>query len=63
MTVTDEFLTNNENYAAGFGNGDLAMPPAKQVTVLACSAKCHNVPACSPIGAQAGPLIGVCAGS
>src|SRR4030081_2390988 len=36
MTVTDEFLTNNESYAAGFGKGDLAMPPAKQVAVLAC---------------------------
>ena len=36
MTVTDEFLTNNESYAARFGKGDLAMPPAKQVVVLAC---------------------------
>src|SRR2546423_4957429 len=36
MTVTDEFLTNNESYAAGFGKGHLAMPPAKQVAVLAC---------------------------
>jgi carbonic anhydrase len=36
MTVTDEFLTNNESYAAGFGKGDLAMPPAKQVAILAC---------------------------
>jgi carbonic anhydrase len=36
MTVTDEFLTNNERYAAGFGKGDLAMPPAKQVAIVAC---------------------------
>src|ERR1700730_17556600 len=36
MTVTDELLTNNESYAAGFGKGDLAIPPAKQVAVLAC---------------------------
>jgi hypothetical protein len=36
MTVTDEFLKNNENYAAGFGKGDLALPPAKQVAVVAC---------------------------
>jgi carbonic anhydrase len=36
MTVTDEFLTNNERYAAGFRKGDLAMPPAKQVAVVAC---------------------------
>jgi carbonic anhydrase len=36
MSVTDEFLANNESYAAGFGKGDLAIPPAKQVAVLAC---------------------------
>jgi carbonic anhydrase len=36
MTVTDEFLANNESYAAGFGKGDLSMTPAKQVAVLAC---------------------------
>jgi carbonic anhydrase len=36
MTVTDEFLTNNERYSAGFGKGDLAMPPAKQVAIVAC---------------------------
>jgi carbonic anhydrase len=36
MTVADEFLTNNERYAAGFGKGDLAMPPAKQVAIIAC---------------------------
>ena len=36
MTVTDEFLKNNERYAAGFGKGDLAMPPAKCVAIIAC---------------------------
>src|ERR1700732_1703016 len=36
MTVTDELLTNNESYAAGFGKGDLAIPPAKQVAIVAC---------------------------
>jgi carbonic anhydrase len=36
MTVTDELLANNERYAAGFEKGDLAMPPAKPVAVLAC---------------------------
>jgi carbonic anhydrase len=36
MTVADEFLESNEQYAAGFGKGDLAMPPAKQVAVVAC---------------------------
>src|SRR5918993_3978027 len=36
MTVADEFFRNNERYAAGFGKGDLAMAPAKQVAVVAC---------------------------
>jgi len=36
MTVTDELLTNNERYAAGFTKGDLAMPPARQVAIVAC---------------------------
>ena len=36
MTVTDEFLTNNDAYAAEFTKGDLPLPPAKQVAVLAC---------------------------
>src|SRR5215218_7169610 len=36
MTVADEFLTNNDRYAAGFSKGHLAPPPAKQVAVLAC---------------------------
>jgi carbonic anhydrase len=36
MTVTEEFLKNNERYAAGFGKANLAMPPAKQVAVVAC---------------------------
>jgi carbonic anhydrase len=35
MSVTDELLTNNERYAAGFGQG-LPMPPAKHVAVVAC---------------------------
>jgi carbonic anhydrase len=36
MSVTDELLQNAEQYAAGFENGDLPMPPAKRVAVLAC---------------------------
>jgi carbonic anhydrase len=36
MTVADEFLRSNERYAAGFDKGDLAMPPAKQVAIVAC---------------------------
>jgi carbonic anhydrase len=36
MTVADEFLESNERYATGFGKGDLGMPPAKQVAIVAC---------------------------
>jgi carbonic anhydrase len=35
MSVTDEYLANNERYAAEF-SGPLPMPPAKQVAVVAC---------------------------
>jgi carbonic anhydrase len=36
MTITDQFLTNNEAYAASFDKGGLPMPPGKRVAVLAC---------------------------
>src|SRR3954447_17122240 len=36
MSVTDELLTNNEKYAASFQKGDLPLPPARKVAVLAC---------------------------
>jgi carbonic anhydrase len=36
MTATDDLLANNERYAAGFAKGDLSMPPAKQVAIVAC---------------------------
>ena len=36
MSVTDELIHNNESYAKSFSKGDLAMPPAKRVAVLAC---------------------------
>ena len=35
MTVTDDLLANNAEYAAGF-SGPLPLPPAKGVAVLAC---------------------------
>ncbi|MFD9662140.1 beta-class carbonic anhydrase [Rhodococcus sp. NPDC059968] len=35
MTVTDQYLKNNEEYAAGF-TGPLSLPPSKHVAVLAC---------------------------
>jgi carbonic anhydrase len=36
MSTTDELLHNNESYAKSFTKGDLPLPPAKRVAVLAC---------------------------
>jgi len=36
MSVTDELLANAERYAASFDWGDLPLPPAKHVAVVAC---------------------------
>jgi len=36
MSVTDELLANAERYAANFDKGDLPLPPAKHVAVVAC---------------------------
>jgi carbonic anhydrase len=36
MTVTDQLLLNAERYAASFDKGDLPLPPAKHLAVVAC---------------------------
>src|SRR5476649_646158 len=36
MSVTDYLLRNNESYAKSFTKGNLPLPPAKGVAVLAC---------------------------
>ena len=36
MSVTDQLLTNNISYSENFDKGDLPLPPAKKVVVLAC---------------------------
>src|SRR5215510_14643231 len=36
MSVTDDLLANAERYAETFDRGDLPMPPAKGIAVLAC---------------------------
>src|SRR5271170_6951175 len=36
MSSTDELISNNSSYVAGFAKGDLPVPPAKKVAVLAC---------------------------
>ncbi|EUA87133.1 carbonic anhydrase family protein [Mycobacterium ulcerans str. Harvey] len=35
MTVTDDYLANNADYASGF-EGPLPMPPSKHIAILAC---------------------------
>src|SRR5580658_9695367 len=36
MSATSDLLANNASYATGFDKGNLALPPAKKVAVLAC---------------------------
>jgi carbonic anhydrase len=36
VSVTDELLRNAEDYAARFDKGDLPLPPAKKIAIVAC---------------------------
>ena len=36
MSVTEELLQNNAAYAESFERGDLPLPPARGVAVVAC---------------------------
>jgi carbonic anhydrase len=36
MSTTDELLSNAQRYAASFDKGELPLPPAKKIAVLAC---------------------------
>jgi carbonic anhydrase len=36
VSVTDELLSNNERYAEGFDKGDLPLPPARKIAIVAC---------------------------
>src|SRR5215471_2531444 len=36
MSVTDDLLRNNEAYAASYDQGDLPIPPAKGLAIVAC---------------------------
>jgi carbonic anhydrase len=36
MSVTDDLVANNEQYAESFDKGDLPLPPGKGVAVVAC---------------------------
>ncbi len=36
MSAIDTYLGNNAKYAAGFSKGNLPMPPAREIAVVAC---------------------------
>ena len=36
MSVTDELLRNNEEYAGTFDKGDLPIPPGKHIAIVTC---------------------------
>jgi len=36
MSITNDVLAANQKYAASFDEGNLAMPPAKKLAILAC---------------------------
>ena len=36
MSTTDELLSNAESYAASFDKGDLPLPPARKIAIVAC---------------------------
>jgi carbonic anhydrase len=36
MSVTEQLLANNDQYASAFAKGDLPLPPARRTAVLAC---------------------------
>jgi carbonic anhydrase len=36
MSVTDELIDNAKSYAASFDKGDLPMPPARKIAIVAC---------------------------
>jgi carbonic anhydrase len=36
MSQTDELIANNEQYASSFEKGELPLPPARKVAVVAC---------------------------
>ena len=36
MSVTDELLANADSYAASFDKGELPLPPARKIAIVAC---------------------------
>ena len=52
MSVTDELLANADAYAATFDKGDLPLPPARHIAILACMDARLNV--CGVLGLSEG---------
>jgi carbonic anhydrase len=50
MSVTDELLRNNAEFAASFRKGDLPMPPGSRLAVVACMDARLNVYALLGLG-------------
>jgi carbonic anhydrase len=50
VTVTDELLRNNAEFASSFTNGDLPMPPGRNLAVVACMDARLNVYALLGLG-------------
>ena len=36
MSATDELLRNAESYASNFDGGELPLPPARKIAIVAC---------------------------
>jgi carbonic anhydrase len=50
VTVTDELLRNNAEFASSFTDGDLPMPPSRNLAVVACMDARLNVYALLGLG-------------
>ena len=37
MSTTDDLLKNNESFAQSFNKGDLPLPPARKIAIVACT--------------------------
>ena len=48
MTVIDELLENASAYAETFDKGELPLPPARRIAIVACMDRQGRAPACWP---------------
>jgi carbonic anhydrase len=57
VSVTDELLRNNAEFASSFSNGELPMPPSRNLAVVACMDARLNVYALLGLGAGEAHII------